>query len=192
MTKGRLLFLCLSVVSLFSLGACASKVDKPQKSETVKSESKSKSEAQEEVISQETSEVELKSTINIEEIAQNNFSSLIGTWTNPTSGQTITVTGEMMNRPEGSSGAASGVILANTAENGYPKVITSGNISNGILYGAIGNYGEGTSKFTPLAIIPGGIKANMPGVPDDSDITLDRLIPGAGQAGFSTEAYYRE
>ena len=132
MTKGRLLFLCLSVVSLFSLGACASKVDKPQKSETVKSESKSKSEAQEEVISQETSEVELKSTINIEEIAQNNFSSLIGTWTNPTSGQTITVTGEMMNRPEGSSGAASGVILANTAENGYPKVITSGNISNAI------------------------------------------------------------
>ena len=133
------------------------------------------------------------STINVNQMAQNNFSTLVGTWTNPTTGQSITITGKMIDRPEGSAGADNGVEIAGLDMYGNPRVIYAIRSADGIFYGASGSYGtaDAPGSFGPIAIIPSGVKANMQGVPDDSDSSRDRIIMGGGQAGFAPEAYYR-
>lgn len=130
--------------------------------------------------------------LDLNELSANNFSSLVGMWKNHMSGEVIEVTEETMNKPENSRVASDvGVILNQEKVDGYPKVITSGTISDGYMVGGIGTFNPKAimSPFAPIATIPKDIKM---GDTDDSDSTKDRLIIGAGQNGMGTQAYYRD
>lgn len=129
--------------------------------------------------------------LNIEAIHSNNFSSLVGTWKNPTDGKEITVTNQITIKP--TSSHYSGFMGATTDgpkdSDGNAEVITNGDITNGWLEGGIGNFSSGPGiAFEPLAIAPAGIKIAPE---DNSDVSKDRLIVGGGQGGYATSAYYR-
>ncbi|WP_010010569.1 DUF6287 domain-containing protein, partial [Loigolactobacillus coryniformis] len=130
--------------------------------------------------------------LDIAQLAMNNLASLVGTWVNASNGKQIVVSKEIMNRPEGSnSSMKSGAIVEVTTTNAYPEVIGVVGSESGYIQGAIGTYDPSVdgSPFSPLTILPAGIKANDN---DDSDSTRDRLIMDGGQSGYASEAYYRK
>lgn len=133
-----------------------------------------------------------KTSINLSQIANNDFSSLQGLWRNKNTKETMSITNQTQNRPEGSNVYSTvGVIIAKSYRRGYPQVITSGEIKNGYIQGAIGSFDPEIlmSPFTPLIIVPKGIKISDT---DDSDVSQDRMIVGGGQGGYATQAYYKE
>lgn len=130
--------------------------------------------------------------LDIAQLAMNNLASLVGTWVNASNGKQIVVSKEIMNRPEGSnSSMKSGAIVEVTTTNAYPEVIGVVGSESGYIQGAIGTYDPSVdgSPFSPLTILPAGIKANDN---DDSDSTRDRLIMDGGKSGYASEAYYRK
>lgn len=134
----------------------------------------------------------LSNSVDLNGLSQNDFSSLVGIWTNPISGEVIEVTNETMDKPEESPAASEiGVILNQEQVDGYPTVIISGPIYDGYMQGGIGTFNPKVkmSPFTPITIIPKGVKMSDG---DDSDSTKDRIIMGAGQSGVGTQAYYRD
>ncbi|ATO45068.1 hypothetical protein LC20004_14125 (plasmid) [Loigolactobacillus coryniformis subsp. torquens DSM 20004 = KCTC 3535] len=109
--------------------------------------------------------------LDIAQLAMNNLASLVGTWVNASNGKQIVVSKEIMNRPEGSnSSMKSGAIVEVTTTNAYPEVIGVVGSESGYIQGAIGTYDPSVdgSPFSPLTILPAGIKANDN---DDSDST---------------------
>lgn len=130
--------------------------------------------------------------INLNELSQNNFSSLVGIWKNPTSGDVLEVTSEIMDKPEESRVVSDlGAIIKNKTTNEYPMVIINGQVRDGYMLGGIGTFHPEAvmSPFAPMAIVPKNIKMADA---DDSDSTRDRLISGGGQSGFESQAYYRD
>lgn len=135
-----------------------------------------------------------KKSLNLNQIAQNDFSSLVGTWKNETDGTTIVVTDKMMNKPAESPVASSkGVVVkvSGQADGDYPNVITTGSITNGYIQGGFGSFDPDSvgSGFEPLVIIPKNVKLFDA---DNSDSTRDRMIMGGGESGVKDQAYYRE
>lgn len=142
--------------------------------------------------STESSDVPAKtsSKLNLDQIANDNFSSLVGTWKNPVTGETIGVTDKVEHRPADvpESIAPVGAVIAGQEHNGHPNVILPGRIMDGYMLATWSNYGAALGG-SPLTIVPAGVKERAD---DDSDTTKDRLIKGGGQAGFKENAYYRE
>ena len=127
------------------------------------------------------------SKLDTEQLQSDNFSSLVGRWKNA-DGKVITITNKVENKPADSNIASDkGVVVSGADHDGSPEVVVSGNVSDGYILGGIGHFNEQT--FEPLAIVPRGIKATKD---DDSNVNKDRLIKGGGQAGFASQAYYRE
>lgn len=143
--------------------------------------------------STEVSEPEPKanvSGINLEQVSQGDYSSLIGTWTD-INGDTFIINGEIMNRPdENGVGFDKGLIFSNTERDGYPTVLHIQEVKDGVIYAAIGTFNPKAirSAFAPAVIIPAG---KSKGELDDSDSSRDRIIPGGGQSGFKDVAHYR-
>ncbi|GAB5051555.1 DUF6287 domain-containing protein [Pediococcus ethanolidurans] len=134
----------------------------------------------------------VKTGLNLSQISKNNFSSLVGTWKNNHDGKAIVVTSKTMNKPSDSNVAWSkGAVLSGAEHNGYPRVITAGEITDGYIQGGIGTFDPNAlgSSFDPLTIIPKNVKLSNS---DDSDYTRDRLILGGGQGGTGTQAYYKQ
>ncbi|WP_461214801.1 DUF6287 domain-containing protein [Lacticaseibacillus sp. GG6-2] len=133
------------------------------------------------------------SSLNISQLTANNFASLVGTWKNPTTGDTWVVTGQKVTAPAGSNFDPNvGVVVSGHDSNGQPMVITAGShlTQSGTPVGGYGYFISGPgSPMAPLAILPKGVKASEA---DDSDSNKDRLITSAGQSGYASEAYYRE
>lgn len=130
--------------------------------------------------------------LNLAQIQDDNFSSLQGTWKNPTDGKDLMITDKIANAPENSNIAfKKGAVISNGNDSNGTEVICPGNLSNGYMQGGIGTYSkeEVPSSFAPIMIVPKGVKATGS---DDSNSNKDRLIVGGGQNGFSTQAYYRE
>lgn len=137
-----------------------------------------------------------KANLNLDQLAQNDFSSLVGTWKNAHDGKTIVVTDKTMDKPADSTAYYSkGAVVSGADNNSYPEVITSGEVTNGYMTSGIGTFDPSAGPFTPLLIVPQNIKlpdaASLYGT-DDSDDTRDRLILGGGQSGVGTQAYYKE
>lgn len=131
--------------------------------------------------------------IDLTQLTTNNFASLVGTWKNPSDGQTIVVTSKTTTPPAGSSYAASvGAVISGQDQDGYPTVITSGSTQDGYMMGSYGTFNPDVSEgsgLQPISIIPKGVKA---GSTDDSDSSKARLIMGGGQSGYQSQAYYKE
>jgi len=126
--------------------------------------------------------------LNIAQLSENNFTSLVGQWKN-TAGKTITVTDRVINKPENSRiSAVKGAAVSGADIDGQPKVVVSGPENNGVISGGIGYYAS-ESGLDILKIVPKGIRAANT---DDSNINKDRLIYGGGQGGYATKAYYRD
>ncbi|MFD1485500.1 DUF6287 domain-containing protein [Lacticaseibacillus baoqingensis] len=130
--------------------------------------------------------------LNLDQLAANNFASLVGTWKNPTTGDTWVVTGQTATAPAGANVDPNvGAVVSGHDSNGQPMVITAGArlTQNGTPMGSFGTFTTGPgSNMAPLAILPKGVKGSAA---DDSDSSKDRLISGGGQAGFAASAYYR-
>ena len=133
-----------------------------------------------------------KSTvINLEEITQNNFSSLMGEWKNPETGKSFTVTDEVktvifLDREE------TGVILTgeDMIMNGFPAVIEAGTTrEDGSMQASFGYWDTTTigATFQPIALLPIGVKVQSE--PDDSDATQDRI--SFSMQGAIDDVYYR-
>lgn len=140
---------------------------------------------------------EAKSRLDLTQLATNDFSSLVGTWKNEATGDSLVVTDRTMDRPSGSSVSITvgAVIDGKNDYNGYQEVIGSGNIEDGYMRGSIGTFNmKSYGTFQPLSIIPAGVdgSSTIANGNDDSDTSRDRLIVSGGQNGFSSEAYYRE
>lgn len=140
-----------------------------------------------------------QTSLNISQIAQNNFASLVGTWKNETDGKTIVVTNQTMNKPAGSHVDASiGAVVSGADNNGYPEVITSGTITVGYIQGGIGTFDPSImgSAFEPFLIVPKNVK--LPAAQglydtDDSDTTRDQLVRGIQSGnGVQPHTYYRQ
>ncbi|MGX7024597.1 DUF6287 domain-containing protein [Vagococcus hydrophili] len=130
--------------------------------------------------------------LDLAKLASNDLSSLVGTWKNPTKGETLVITDKIENKPADSKTTiSSGAVVSGTEKNGYSTVISPGTIQGDYMIGSIGTFNPKIkmSPFAPIAIIPSGVKMSDA---DDSDSSKDRLIMGAGQSGVGTEAYYRE
>lgn len=130
--------------------------------------------------------------LNAAQLVKNNFTSLVGTWRNPTDGKVIIVTNKTMVRPAGSSATASkGAVVKGPLQNGYAQVITADDLRDDAVQGGIGSFESHAqgSTFEPLNIVPKHVQLSNA---DDSDQTQDRLILGGGQAGYRSQAYYRE
>lgn len=128
--------------------------------------------------------------LDLQQLAANDFTSLVGTWQNA-AGETMVLTGETQDRPEGNTVAITvGAIISGTERNGYPQVIGSGSIIDGYMMGSRGTFDPNflVSTFGPLGIVPKGVQM---GAGDDSDSSRDRLIVGGGQGGYQSQAYYR-
>lgn len=128
--------------------------------------------------------------LNLDALAQNDLSSLAGTWKNPTDGRTMTVTTKTTTAPASMNlSVATGVELTTKDSDGYAEVITSGPVTTGYIMGSIGTFNPNVmSSMAPLAIVPKGVQMSSA---DDSDASRDRLIPGGGQSGYQTDAYYK-
>lgn len=131
------------------------------------------------------------STLNLAQIQDNDFSSLQGTWKNPTNGKTYVVTNKVEHAPEDSNTSVSEGAVVSDPTNDISEVISGGTLRDGYIQGAIGTYDKEVtaSPFSPILIVPKGVKATTS---DDSNSNKDRLILGGGQGGYSTEAYYKE
>ncbi|WP_125605863.1 DUF6287 domain-containing protein [Lapidilactobacillus bayanensis] len=138
-------------------------------------------------------------SLNLNQIATNNFSSLVGIWRNATNGKTIVVTNRIMHKPANSRvDIDEGVIVSGADNHGYPEVIAGDAIRDGYIQGSIGTFDPSIigSSFEPLQIVPKNVK--LPAAPglydtDDSDWTRDRLIRGIqGGDGVRPYAYYRQ
>ena len=125
--------------------------------------------------------------LDTEQLQSDDFSSLVGRWKNA-DGKVITITNKVENKPADSNIASDkGAVVSGEDRDGSPEVVVAGNVSDGYILGGIGHFNN--QAFEPLAIVPRGIKATKD---DDSNVNKDRLIKGAGQAGFASQAYYRE
>ncbi|WP_429970471.1 DUF6287 domain-containing protein [Fructilactobacillus sp. Tb1] len=128
--------------------------------------------------------------LNISQISNDDYSSLVGKWTN-NAGKTMDVTNTVESEPNSKWTVNKGVIIADTERNGYPQVLTGGSrVTNGTLQGGIGSFDPSimVSAFAPVVYAPKGQKINDS---DDSDSNRDRIIIGGGQAGYASQAYYR-
>ncbi|RRK09389.1 hypothetical protein D1831_12995 [Lactiplantibacillus garii] len=125
--------------------------------------------------------------LNLAQLADNNFSSLVGRWKNP-AGKVLTVTNRVAKRPKSSQLAlAAGAVIQEKSSDGKQQVIGAGKVTNGMIQGSFGSFSNMTME--PLLIVPAGVKAEKG---DDSNVKKDRLIMGGGQGGYASEAYYRD
>ncbi|USS88057.1 DUF6287 domain-containing protein [Fructilactobacillus hinvesii] len=133
---------------------------------------------------------EASSKFNLNQLMNNNFSSLVGKWQNQ-AGDSFTVTNQVEDKPDDSNVMyKKGAVVENHDTNGHKTVIGTGSMSNGYLMSGIGTFDTQTpGAFEPLAIVPKGQKA---GDQDDSNVNKDRLIIGGGQTGYASQAYYRQ
>lgn len=129
--------------------------------------------------------------MNLTQVDQENFTSLVGTWKNPTSGKTIVVTSSVQKNTSSTyQDVTQGAVISGNDVNGQHEVLMKGELSAGTMVATLGylsNAVPGTNA-TPVMLAPKGTKIEAN---DDSDMTKDRMILGAGQGGFASEAYYR-
>ena len=125
--------------------------------------------------------------LNLAQLSDNDFSSLVGRWKNP-AGKVVTVTNRTQQRPKDSALALKvGAVTQNKASDGSDNVIGTDMLRDGLIQGSYGSFSG--QSMDPLLIVPAGIKATKG---DDSHTTKDRLIMGGGQGGYANEAYYRQ
>lgn len=136
------------------------------------------------------SQAAVPTKLNVRDINMNNFSSLVGTWKNSTNGKAITVTNQIQVKPANShyDGLMGAITDGPKDSDGDPEIIRGGNIQDGWMFAAIGNFANLPGAFDPIAIVPAGVKM---AADDNSDSTKDRLIVNAGQDGYAKAAYYR-
>lgn len=141
-----------------------------------------------EVFAQSTAATKATSQkLNLAQLADNDFSSLVGRWKNP-AGKVITVTNQVAKRPADSYLAITeGAVISEKDSAGHQQVIGTGKVQNNIIQGSMGSFSNQT--LDPLTIVPAGVKA---ATGDDSNTQKDRLIAGGGQGGYAQSAYYRD
>lgn len=128
--------------------------------------------------------------MNLTQVSQENFTSLVGTWKNPTNGQTIVVTNQVQKRPADSvyPDVTKGAVLSGQDVNGQHEVLMRGELEAGAMTVTFGYFDKSIPASAPVTLAPKGIQSSSD---DDSDRTQDRMIVGAGQGGYAPEAYYR-
>ncbi|MFD1432994.1 DUF6287 domain-containing protein [Lacticaseibacillus yichunensis] len=136
--------------------------------------------------------------LDVRALAKGDYASLIGTWKNPTDGETLEVVDKMVKKPANVNLSDSeGIMVANQDYQGRHEVIIAGKVDlDGSMQASIGYFIDPTeepSSMQPLVLLPKGVQAPALGgtIEDDSDMTRDRLILGGGQSGFAQQAYYK-
>lgn len=129
------------------------------------------------------------SGVDLNQIMNNNFVSLVGTWKNPNTGETIVVTDKVEHRPADVPDHLGpvGAVLDTPVREGHQDVFIPIRIENGHLLLTKSNYGVVLGGH-PFILVPAGVKLSDA---DDSDENKDRLISGGGQAGYKESAYYK-
>ncbi|KRM55026.1 DUF6287 domain-containing protein [Lacticaseibacillus sharpeae] len=128
--------------------------------------------------------------MNLTQVSQENFTSLIGTWKNEANGQTIVVTNQVQKRPADSvyTDVTKGAVISGQDVNGQHEVLMRGEMNAGAMTVTFGYFANSLPASAPVTLAPKGIQISSD---DDSDRTQDRMIVGAGQGGYAPEAYYR-
>jgi len=125
--------------------------------------------------------------INVDQVAAEDYRSLVGEWRDQ-SGEVIKISDQVLTKPADSNMAFNkGAIVSGGERDGSPEIVVGGEVRNGYVNGGIGNLNA--MALDPLAIVPSGTKMTDH---DDSDVNRDRLILGAGQGGYASQAYYRD
>ena len=126
------------------------------------------------------------SDVNVEQIANNNFTSLVGTWKNK-AGKTLVVENSLAIREAGPGQNHPVPAGVNVTINGDPEMISNGELSNGYIKAVIGTRmdqpaGGGAGAF----IVPKGVSFEYA---TDDDTSKDRIF--MGQSVDSNDVYYR-
>jgi hypothetical protein len=130
-------------------------------------------------------------SMNLTQVDQENFTSLVGTWKNPTSGKTIVVSSSVQKNTSSTyQDVTQGAVISGNDVNGQHEVLMKGELSAGTMVATLGYFSDAVpgTNVTPVTLAPKGTKIEAN---DDSDQTKDRMILGSGQGGFASEAYYR-
>ncbi len=128
--------------------------------------------------------------MHLDQVAQNDFSSLVGTWKNPQNGDTIVVTSQVQNRTADSAYPnAKGAVISGQDVYGQHEVLMNGERESGTMHALLGYFSNKVpgTNVSSLLLVPKGVTAS---IDDDSDSTQDRMILGGGEGGYAEKAYY--